>query len=169
MENIAQTHESVPLQESLGALLFYARTVQQSHSSLSNENRYPPLFLLDRNRMNPLVDPSSHFNNRHWANLPSISILRENGIHSILYIHPENDSLETDDLNEDFIQYSQAGIHISKISLQQIISYLNTELSCFLSENEYLPLRRETVFSYLLPTTYQDHTGNSCIAEREFL
>ena len=77
MENIAHTNESVPLQESLKALLFFKRTVQQSRSSLSDENTYPPLLILDRNRMNPLVDPRSHFNNRHWANLPSITILRE--------------------------------------------------------------------------------------------
>ena len=169
MENIAHTHESVPLQKSLGALLFFARIVQQSHSSLSDENNYPPFFILDRNRMNPLFDPNVHFNNRHWANLPSIDILQENGIHSILYIHPENISLETDDLNEDFIQYTQAGIPISIISLQQIDSYLDTEFSCFLSENKYLPLRRETAFSYLLPTTCQDHKGNSFITEREFV
>jgi glutathionylspermidine synthase len=169
MENIAHTDEIVPLHKSFGALLYFAPTVQQSRAQLSDGNKYPPFFILDRRRMKPLVDPSSYFNNRHWANLPSINTLRENGIHSILYIHPENESLETDDLNEDFIQYSQAGIHISKISLQQIDPYLETEFSYLLSENKYLPLRRETVFSYLLPTPYQDHKENSSIAEREFV
>jgi hypothetical protein len=151
IENIAYAHEVVSLQATLGALLYYAPFFKKSGKNKSGTAQFPPLFLLDRCRMTALAQPCMQFNNKHWAYLPGIEVLEQNGIQSILYIHPLNEPCENDDLNEDFVRYSKSGIRIFMLSPEAIGEQRNIDLKTMLEQNEYIPVRRHTVFSYLLP------------------
>ena len=58
---------------------------------------------------------------------------------------------ESDDLNEDFVQYSRAGVRLCYATPQLIRSHERSGLDRLLRETERVPARRETVFSYMLP------------------
>lgn len=150
-ENIAHRHESVPLRSTLGALARYAPLIAGRQSGRGGEPGGAAVFVLDRRRMDPVADEVRQFNNRHWAYLPAISALEELGVTTILYVHPDGDDRESDDLNEDFVQYAGAGLRLCYASPGMIDALRSTGLARLLQGTERTPVRRETVFSYMLP------------------
>jgi glutathionylspermidine synthase len=151
IENIACEQETVMLRNTLGALQYYAPTFEKNRVIDNAAVQRTPLFLLDRKRMTALKNPGMQFNNKHWAYLPDIEFLKQNGIQSILYIHPPDELFENDDLNEDFVQYSMSGIHIFKMSVDKIPTQWSIDGTTMFEKSEYIPVRRQTIFSFLLP------------------
>lgn len=151
IENIAHPHESVPLRSTLGALVHYAPLIAGGQSMRERAPGGIATFVLDRRRMDPVADGVRQFNNRHWAYLPAISALEELGVTTILYIHPDGDDNESDDLNEDFVQYAGAGLRLCYASPGMIEALRSAGLVRLLQATERTPVRRETVFSYMLP------------------
>ena len=151
MENIAHRCESVPLRSTLGALSHFAPSVLSAQSREGRGTGLAAAFILDRRRMDAPGGGSRRFNNRHWAFLPTIRALEERGVKTILYIHPEGSEAESDDLNEDFIQYSLAGVRLCYATPQRIRSHGSEGLDRLLRGAERTPVRRETLFSYMLP------------------
>ena len=151
MENIAHGCESVPLRATLGALSHFADVVQSAHARKGREAGRTAAFILDRRRMDAPRGGSREFNNRHWSFLPTIRALEERGVERILYIHPGGSDAESDDLNEDFVQYAMAGVRLCYTTPGLIRSHQRSGLEGLLRETERIPARRETVFSYMLP------------------
>jgi hypothetical protein len=101
--------------------------------------------------MDHLPEDPGLFNNRHWAFLPTIRALKERGVDTILYIHPEGDETESDDLNEDFVQYADSGMRLCYATPRVVRESIPPGLGGLLDATERAPVRRETVFSYMLP------------------
>lgn len=148
VENIAHPRESVPLRSTLGALIHYAPLVIRRRP---RETPASGAIILERRRMDPFRGGPGRFNNRHWAYLPPTRTLEELGIGTILYVHPDDDGAECDDLNEDFVQYARAGIRLCYASPHVITSAGHAEIRELLCTTERTPSRRPTIFTYMLP------------------
>jgi len=94
-------------QQALGAALYYRPLFVRLRAQ--RPAGAPPVFVLDRNRLARYTDEDTQFDNRYVARLPTAVNLEALGIKHILYVTPaQKDSLELDDLNEDFVAYQQA-------------------------------------------------------------
>ena len=104
----------VPAQLTLGALWYYAKEVKLKKQSLP-EN--PPLaMILDSNRLAAYSDADKQFDNRYAAKIPSADQLAKLGITNVLYITPNaGQTVEKDDLNEDFTAYHDKQIEVSML------------------------------------------------------
>jgi len=149
IENLAHARESVPLRSTLGALLHFAPLV--ARNTPGNGFERTAAIILDRRRLSPLNSSAEQFNNRHWAYMPSVRALEDLGITAILYVHPDGEATESDDLNEDFVQYAGSGIRISYVSHRIIGALSRGGIARLLEATERKPVRRETMFSYMLP------------------
>jgi glutathionylspermidine synthase len=149
IENLAHEREFVPLRATLGALLHFAPLVAEN-APRDGAGRTAAI-ILDRRRLGPLNSSAEKFNNRHWAYMPSVRALEDLGITTILYVHPDGEPTESDDLNEDFVQYSGSDIRICYASPLTIRSFRQGGIAELLDRTAIKPARRETVFSYMLP------------------
>ncbi len=149
IENLAHVGESVPLRSTLGALLHFAPIVSGGASRADNIRT--AAIILDRRRLSPLTSSAHQFNNRHWAYMPSVRALEDLGITTVIYVHPDGEETESDDLNEDFVQYSGSGIRICYASPRIIGTLRSGGMERLLQATDRKPARRETVFSYMLP------------------
>jgi hypothetical protein len=76
----------------------------------------PPVFVLDRQRLAPYTDPEHQFDNRYTARMPTAEQLRALGLQHVLYVMPEGVTQELDDLNEDFVAWSAAGLDVKCVA-----------------------------------------------------
>ena len=149
MENIAHELETVPLRATLGALVRFAPRVREL--SRGRDPGAPATIVLDRRRLIPLADEVLQFNNRHWGYLPDARSLEALGVRRILCVHPDGDARESDDLNEDLAIYQDSGMQISYATPGSILALRARTLDELLRATARDVLRRETVFSYMLP------------------
>lgn len=76
----------------------------------------PPMFVLDRQRLEPYTDQANQFDNRHLAKLPSAVDLKALGIKHVLYVTPlDSDAVELDDLNDAFVAYDRASLGVRRV------------------------------------------------------
>lgn len=110
----------------------HPRGVVKAHLTLAAAAYYQPLFakkgaarrvtapavlVLDRARLTPYTDEASQFDNRWVAKLPSAAALRELGVKRALYVAPTAaDTLELDDINDDFVLYASGGIDVKMVA-----------------------------------------------------
>jgi hypothetical protein len=88
----------------------------------------PPLFVLDRNRLNPYTDDQSQFDNRSLARVPTAAWFKANGIQRVFYVAPNHVTvLESDDLTDDFLALVGEGIDIRALQLADAYSAATTE------------------------------------------
>lgn len=83
----------------------------------------PPIIVLDRWRLSPYSDDPRFFDNRYLARLPSADAMKTLGYRRVLYIAPGGrlaDSMELDDLNDDFVAYRDEGIEVKLLALTDI-------------------------------------------------
>jgi hypothetical protein len=81
----------------------------------------PPVFVLDRRRLNPYVDEQSQFDNRYVAKLPTSENLESLGVRHVLYVVPGKADLhELDDLNDDFVAFARSGIDVKMMALTDL-------------------------------------------------
>jgi hypothetical protein len=111
--------------ETLGALIYYAHEVEEKRSRVG-ENK-PAILLLDSNRLATYTDQDSQFDNRYTAKLPPADQLKQRAISNVIYlVKDESQSQETDDINEDFVEWQKQGINVRLLRLTDFKPYENT-------------------------------------------
>lgn len=118
-ENWPHPNGVVRSHDVLAALLYYAAYVQEQKQQLPASP--PGLLLLDSQRLAPYTDDGSQFDNRYLATVPSVSALQQRGIKHIMYIVPSREQKEeSDDLNDDFVQYKDAKLKVALFPLSDL-------------------------------------------------
>lgn len=110
----------VRAQETLSAAAYYQPAFEASKATPLVKGKKPPMFVLDRRRLNAYADDATQFDNRYVAKLPSpASTMKSLGVQHVLYVVPTraDTSRELDDLNDDFVSYTAAGIDVKALSL----------------------------------------------------
>jgi hypothetical protein len=103
----------VPAHLTLAAAAFF----QPLFAKHTSGRGAPPMFVLDRRRLNAYSDESTQFDNRHVAKLPGAAALRAMGVKRVLCVVPsETDALELDDLNDDFVSDKAAGLDVKLVA-----------------------------------------------------
>ncbi len=103
----------VPAHRTLAAALYYQPLFRKNRAAAGGK---PPAFVLDRDRLAPYVDETKQFDNRWVAKLPSAQNLSTLGIKRVMYVTPfESDTKEMDDVNDDVVAWSAAGIDVRMI------------------------------------------------------
>lgn len=137
--NWPHQREIVPLQRTLGALIYYASSVERARGvDLSLRH---PIFLLEGLR---LVNKGSEmtsddFDNRYFyvnGDFPSAATLRGQNIENVYYVSRRQ--IEEDDLNEYFLKLKEGGIHLF---------FVRVSGSSQPTVQAYIPSKRETIFS----------------------
>jgi hypothetical protein len=79
----------------------------------------PPMFVLDRERLNPYYDEESQFDNRSLARLPSLEALQRLNIRQVIYVTPSSSpTIEADDVNDDLVSYAAGGLSVRAIDIE---------------------------------------------------
>jgi hypothetical protein len=108
--------------ETLGALVYYAREIEEKKSKLKDDA--PALMLLDSNRLAPYGDESSQFDNRYLAKLPPTDQLKERNIQQAIYlVKDQNQDKELDDINDDLVEWQKNGIDVRMLRLSEFKPY----------------------------------------------
>ncbi|GIX49134.1 MAG: hypothetical protein KatS3mg131_3345 [Candidatus Tectimicrobiota bacterium] len=111
--------------ETLGALLYYAAYVEQQQANLPPEA--PGLMLLDNQRLSPYTDDGRQFDNRYLASIPRAPALQQRGIKHVLYIVPDRSQKEeSDDINDEFVEYREAGLQVAMLPLSDLRRVVQT-------------------------------------------
>jgi hypothetical protein len=88
----------------------------------------PPLFVLDRARLNPYTDEATQFDNRSLARVPTATWFRSRGISRLFYVAPNGVTvLESDDLTDDFIALAAQAIDVRTLQLADFYGAATTE------------------------------------------
>jgi hypothetical protein len=98
LDNWPHPHGVVPSHLTLAALAYYQpRFASQKAQRTATA---PPLFVLDRNRLNAYSEESDRFDNRYYARLPRLEALGSQGVRTLFYVVASPSALpEPDDLN----------------------------------------------------------------------
>ncbi|HYO53011.1 hypothetical protein [Archangium sp.] len=106
----------VPAHLTLAAVAYY----QPIFRRLAQKRQLPapPLFVMDRQRLEPYTDEQTQFDNRYMARMPTAEQLRKLGIQHVLYVVPggSTPAQELDDLNEDFVAWRAAGLDVKLVA-----------------------------------------------------
>jgi hypothetical protein len=105
----------VDSQHALGAALYYLPAFLRAKAKIPSDRA--PMFVLDSTRLAPYGDNPEQFDNRYVAKLPSAENLRALGVRSVMYVRAGAPAVELDDLNDDFVEYGEAGIDVRFVSL----------------------------------------------------
>jgi hypothetical protein len=105
--------------ETLGALIYYAAWMEEQKKKLPPST--PGLLLLDKQRLAAYKDADGLFDNRYLATVPLAPALRKRGIKHVLYVvENRNQKNESDDLNDEFVQYKDANINVAILPLSDL-------------------------------------------------
>jgi hypothetical protein len=118
-ENWPHPYGVVRSHETLAAMLYYAAYIQERKRQLPASA--PGLVLLDNQRLAPYSDASTQFDNRYLATVPRAAALQQRGIKHVLYIVPNRKQRhESDDLNDEFVEYRDANIKVALFPLSDL-------------------------------------------------
>ncbi len=105
--------------ETLGAMIYYAAFMEEQKKQLPASA--PGLMLLDSQRLTPYKDADAQFDNRYLATVPLAPALRKRGIKHVMYIvENRKQKNESDDLNDEFVEYKKAGIQVAVFPLSDM-------------------------------------------------
>jgi uncharacterized membrane protein YgcG len=114
----------VKAQQTLGALLYYAREVAaksdaRAKVAAANGQKLPAVFVLDSDRLTaPSTTAANVFDNRYVAKLPEVSALKSAGTTTVLYAVPDSTrTQELDDLNDYFADYRDNGMNVPLLAM----------------------------------------------------
>jgi hypothetical protein len=108
--------------ETLGAMAYYAREIEEKKTKLKDDA--PAIMLLDSNRLTPYVDESSQFDNRYLAKLPPTDQLKERNIKQVIYlVKDQAQEKELDDINDDLVEWQKNGIDVRMLRLSEFKPY----------------------------------------------
>ena len=98
LDNWPHPHGVVPSHLTLAALAYYQPRFA-SQKALRGAAA-PPLFVLDRQRLNAYSEESDRFDNRYYARMPKLDVLAREGVRMLFYVVASPSALpEPDDLN----------------------------------------------------------------------
>ncbi|HEY6401430.1 MAG TPA: hypothetical protein VI479_08470 [Blastocatellia bacterium] len=104
--------------ETLGAMAYYAREIDEKRSKLK-ENA-PAILLLDSNRLTAYTDQDTQFDNRYLAKLPPADQLKQRGVQQVIYlVKDESQKEELDDINDDLVEWQKQGINVRMLRLSE--------------------------------------------------
>jgi hypothetical protein len=104
--------------ETLGAMAYYAREIEEKRSKLK-ENA-PAILLLDSNRLTAYTDQDTQFDNRYLAKLPPADQLKQRGVQQVIYlVKDESQKEELDDINDDLVEWQKQGINVRMLRLSE--------------------------------------------------
>ncbi|MEO6325700.1 MAG: hypothetical protein ABIT01_19680 [Thermoanaerobaculia bacterium] len=83
IDNWPHPHGVVPSHLALAALAYYQPRFTEQAASRTETS---PLFILDRARLAPYSEESDRFDNRYYANMPSMRALAGDGIRGLFYV-----------------------------------------------------------------------------------
>jgi hypothetical protein len=108
--------------ETLGAMVYYAREIEEKKAKL--KDGAPAILLLDSNRLAPYGDEGSQFDNRYLAKLPPTDQLKERNIKQVIYlVKDQNQDRELDDINDDMVEWQKNGIDVRMLRLSEFKPY----------------------------------------------
>jgi hypothetical protein len=102
--------------ETLAAAAYYQPLFAKARTTTAKK---PPMFVVDRRRLSSYTDDATQFDNRYVAKLPVPgSQLKAVGVNRLLYVVPTSSDVvtESDDLNDEFVQYQGDGIEVRPLS-----------------------------------------------------
>lgn len=115
-DNWPHPNAVVPSHETLGALVYYADEVKEKKAKRKENG--PTLFVMDSNRLADYSDASDRFDNRYAVILPEPTVIKANGIKTVIYATPDAQrTQELDDLNETFVTYRDSDIAVTMMPL----------------------------------------------------
>ena len=143
-DNWPHPHGVVPAHLTLAAAAYYQPLFARAQQAAPHDS--PAMFVLDRQRLAPYRDDATQFDNRWVARIPGRDALKTLGIHRLLYVAPTSRSpVELDDLNDDFVAASIAGISIVAVDVSALdASHPPTTAP----GAAYSPVPRTTLFSH---------------------
>jgi hypothetical protein len=104
--------------ETLGAMAYYAKEIEEKRSKLK-ENA-PAILLLDSNRLTAYTDQDTQFDNRYLAKLPPADQLKQRGVKQVIYlVKDEAQKEELDDINDDLVEWQKQGINVRMLRLSE--------------------------------------------------
>ncbi|HEU0185419.1 MAG TPA: hypothetical protein VFS27_08895, partial [Blastocatellia bacterium] len=104
--------------ETLGAMAYYAKEIEEKRSKLK-ENA-PAILLLDSNRLTAYTDQDTQFDNRYLAKLPPADQLKQRGVQQVIYlVKDESQKEELDDINDDLVEWQKQGINVRMLRLSE--------------------------------------------------
>ncbi|MFN3561337.1 MAG: hypothetical protein ACK4XY_03000 [Chloroherpetonaceae bacterium] len=114
-DNYPHPKGTVKSHEVLAALVYYAAEVEAKREKRSD--KAATVMILDNRRLNAPQDVEREFDNRYVAKLPSADKLQSLGVKSVMYLSPsESQSVELDDLNDDFATFKEKGIPVTMLA-----------------------------------------------------
>jgi hypothetical protein len=115
LDNWPHPHGVVPSHLALAALAYY----QPRFAAQSDRVGAPPLFVLDRLRLNAYSEEGDRFDNRYYARVPPLESLAQDGVRTLLYVVATPAALpEPDDLNPLLAPASgAAGVEVRAMAL----------------------------------------------------
>ncbi len=115
LDNWPHPNGVVPAHLTLGAALYFLPSFDRARPTRSASAA--PVFVLDRQRLAPYTDDAGLFDNRYFAGLPSREALQAAGIRQLLYVTPDEVSMDADDLNGDLVALDEGGIDVKMLAL----------------------------------------------------
>ncbi len=109
-------------QETLGAMVYYAREIEEKKTKLKDDA--PAIMLIDNNRLAPYVDDGLQFDNRYLAKLPPTDQLKQRDIQQVIYlVKDQAQEKELDDINDDLVEWQKNGIEVRMLRLSEFKPY----------------------------------------------
>jgi len=115
LDNWPHPKAVVPSHLTLAAALYYLPSFQRERARRAAGAA--PVFVLDRARLTPYSDDGDRFDNRYFVSLPSQASLAAAGIRHVLYVMPDAESADSDDLNEDLVGLDRAGLDVRMLAM----------------------------------------------------
>ena len=149
--NAVRSHPlgTVPLDQTLGGLLYWAAEMEEVRPTLSV--KAAPVFLLDSNRLRNKSVSRDVFDNRYFhilSDFPPAPTLKAEGIDTIVYVRPKTLPLPEDDLTAYFVSLQAGGLKFRSATLDGEA----------LAVADFLAVSRDSVFSSHGTTAYSGTT-----------
>lgn len=108
--------------ETLGAMIYYAREIEEKKSKVADDA--PAILLLDSNRLASYTDQDTQFDNRYLAKIPPADQLKQRGIKQVIYLVKDPaQKEELDDINDDLVEWQKNGIDVRMLQLSEFKPY----------------------------------------------
>ena len=108
----------VPSHQTLAGLLTYAAELDAARGERASAGQARPhAIVLDSNRLAAYTDDPDTFDNRYMADLPTPEQLEALGVTRVMYVRPQSEDQELDDVNEPLVALAEGGIDVQKIGL----------------------------------------------------
>lgn len=118
LDNWPHPRGVVPSHQTLAGLLTYAAELETARETRAEAGTASPrVIVLDSNRLAAYSDEPDLFDNRYMADLPTAEQLQSLGVSRVMYVRPESEDAELDDVNEPLVELAEAGIEVHKIGL----------------------------------------------------